>query len=102
MKNVLLESWFILPVCRDLFRAIFAGESDVEEVPVLSDGAEGRADVGLKVVPPQAELVRRSHDAGIWKEHTSSHTFKIARFQKFFVIFIEVVVLRSEIQGCDL
>ena len=62
-------------MCRNLFRTIFAGESDVEKVSVFSDGAEGRADVGLEVVPPQAELVRRSHDKGMRKKHTTLHEY---------------------------
>ena len=46
-----------VPVCRNLFRSILAGESDVEEVSVVADGAESCADIGLELVPTQAELV---------------------------------------------
>ena len=42
---------------RNLLRSVLAGESDVEEVSVVADGAEGGAHVGLELVPPQAELV---------------------------------------------
>ena len=43
-------------VCLDL--GIITGESDIEEVFLLAEFSEGDADVGLEVVPPQAELFR--------------------------------------------
>ena len=40
---------------------VLRGQGHVEEVRVLPQLGEGRGDVGLEVVPPQAELVRRTH-----------------------------------------
>ncbi len=41
--------------------AILTGQRHVEEVFVLAKFAKGAADVGLEVVPTQAELLGRAH-----------------------------------------
>jgi len=41
-----------------LHLGIITGESDIKEVLLLAEFSERDADVGLEVVPPQAELLR--------------------------------------------
>ena len=41
-----------------LHLGIITGEGDIEEVLLLAEFSESDADVGLEVVPPQAELLR--------------------------------------------
>ena len=41
-----------------LHLGIITGESDIKEVLLLAEFSESDADVGLEVVPPQAELLR--------------------------------------------
>ena len=42
---------------------ILADQGDIDEVSVLSKGSEGRGDILLKIVPPQAKVFSRArHD----------------------------------------
>ena len=40
---------------------VVGGEGAVEELAAVADPGEGPREVGLKVVPPQAELLRGTH-----------------------------------------
>ena len=71
IEKSLIIYHLLVPVSGNLLGPILAGEPDIEEVAVVADGAKSGADVGLKLVPPQAELVRRSHD-GRRRRHTLS------------------------------
>ena len=41
-----------------LHLGIITGEGDIKEVLLLTEFSESNADVGLEVIPPQAELLR--------------------------------------------
>ena len=44
-----------------LHLGIITGKSNIKEVLLLAEFSESDTDVGLKVIPPQAELLRRAH-----------------------------------------
>ena len=44
-----------------LHLGIITGKSDIKEVLLLTELSESDTDVGLEVIPPQAELLGRAH-----------------------------------------
>ena len=52
-------------VCRQLF--ILAGKSHIEKVLFFPQLTKCLTDIRLKVVPPKAKLLQRSHNAEMWR-----------------------------------